>query len=121
MEMDGEIFDKPGSLAAAKSRLQNMRGRAHRLINATVCLQPNTRPWVHFESATLHVRSFSDDWLDDYMASEGDDLCHCVGGYMYEKRGAQLFDKVEGDYYSILGLPLLPLLSYLRGAGAIKA
>ncbi len=119
MTMDGELFDKPPTIEAARHRLLAMRGKAHHLIGAIV-ISENGRPvWRHMSKVTLHVRDFSDEWLNTYIKSEGDFLLKSVGAYRFEGRGAQLFTKVEGDSYSIMGLSLLPLLDYLRTRGAI--
>ncbi len=117
MEMDGEIFDKPNSMVEAKARLQHMRGREHRLIGAVVVCELGRVPWVHHSTTRLFMRDFSDTFLDQYLNDEGEDVLFSVGAYMFERHGAQLFDWVKGDFFSILGLPLLPLLAHLRTRG----
>ena len=119
MEMDGEIFDKPKDMDEARARLWAMRGKAHRLIGATVISENGAPVWRHASKTVLNVREFSQDFLDDYLAREGEGILSSVGGYKFEGRGAQLFSHVEGDFFSILGLSLLPVLDYLRTRGAI--
>ena len=120
LEMDGEIFDKPKSMDEAKARLQNMRGREHRLIGALAVCERGQAPWIYQSVTRLHMRDFSDTFLDTYLELEGADVLKSVGGYMFERRGSQLFEWVEGDFFSILGLPLLPLLAHLRSRGAAQ-
>ncbi len=121
MEMDGNLFDKPKSMDEARTRLMAMRGREHRLIGAAAAVREGFAPWLHIATTKLTVRAFSEKFLDDYLGAEGEDILNCVGGYKFEGRGAQLFDKVEGDFFSILGLSLLPLLAHLRDIKAIAS
>ena len=109
-------FDKPGNLAAARTQLRALRGRVHDLETAVVCFRGATRVWYHVSKPRLTMRGFSDPFLETYLAAERDELLGSVGAYRLEGRGAQLFDNIEGDFFSILGLPLLPLLAYLRHA-----
>ncbi|PHR61232.1 MAG: septum formation protein Maf [Robiginitomaculum sp.] len=120
MEMDGELFDKPKTMKEAKQRLLDMRGREHCLVGAVVVVQENHENWVHVSTTKLFMRDFSESFIDEYLALEGEKLLYSVGAYMFEARGAQLFEWVKGDFYSILGLPLLPLLSHLRSRGALQ-
>lgn len=119
MTMDGQLLDKPPNIEAARERLLAMRGKAHKLIGAIVISENGYAVWRHISVVTLHVREFSDAWLDNYIEAEGDLMTKSVGAYRFEGRGAQLFTKVDGDSYSIMGLSLLPLLDYLRTRGAI--
>ncbi len=121
MEMDGQLFDKPKTIEEARQRLLFMRGKTHRLIGAVTALQKDKQPWVHISITKLFVREYSEEFIDNYLLEEGKDVLKSVGAYMFERRGAQLFDKVEGDFFSILGLPLLPLLAHLRAIGAINS
>ena len=120
MEMDGKLFDKPPTVEAARARLLEMRGKTHRLIGAVVICENGRPVWRHMSKTVLTVRDFSDEFLDDYIKAEGDVLTKSVGAYRFEGRGAQLFSKVDGDFFSILGLSLLPVLEYLRERGAIS-
>lgn len=120
MEMDGQLFDKPKDMTEARERLLQMRGKIHFLIGAVV-ISENGRPvWRHRSKTALTVRDFSEDFLDDYLLAEGEDVLRAVGAYKFEGRGAQLFSHVEGDFFSILGLSLLPVLDYLRIRGCVK-
>lgn len=120
MVMDGALFDKPVSIAAARERLIAMRGKRHELIGAVVVANEGRPVWRHVSETRLWVRDFSDNFLDDYLSEEGDRVTKSVGAYRFEGPGAQLFSRVEGDFFSILGLSLLPLLQYLRDCGAIR-
>lgn len=118
---DDAWFDKPADLAAARAQLCALRGRTHCLVTAVLCWRGAVRVWHHVESPRLAMRAFSDAFLDDYLAEEGQSLLASVGAYRLEGRGAQLFDRVEGDFFSVLGLPLLPLLGFLRQHGLARA
>ncbi len=121
LDLDGALIDKVDSLAAARVRLMRLRGRAHRLHSAVAVARAGELVFTEADSATLFARDFSDTWLDGYLARNGVEILGSVGCYMLEGEGAQLFDRVEGDYFTILGLPLLPLLGFLRAEGAIAA
>lgn len=121
MVMNGQLFDKPVSIEAARDRLKVMRGKTHKLMGAVVVYENGQAVWRHLAVTTLTMRDFSDDFLDRYIEMEGDLLTKSVGAYRFEGLGAQLFSKVEGDFFSILGLPLLPLLDYLRLRGVITS
>ncbi|MEE9348238.1 MAG: Maf family protein [Robiginitomaculum sp.] len=121
MVMDGTVFDKPDSMKQARERLVSMRGRSHQLIGAVVISEGGAPVWRHMAKTTLTMRDFSDDFLDAYLETEGEDILNCVGAYKFEGRGAQLFSHVDGDFFSILGLSLLPVLDYLRTRGAIAS
>lgn len=121
MVMDGELFDKPTSIEAARERLLLMRGKRHELIGSVVVASGGAPVWRYVSETKLWVRNFSEEFLDDYLAREGELVTKSVGAYRFEGLGAQLFTKVEGDFFSILGLSLLPLLQYLRDCRAIPA
>jgi septum formation protein len=121
MVMDGQLFDKPTSIDSARERLLMMRGKRHELIGSVVVASGGAPVWRYVSETKLWVREFSDAFLDDYLADEGDLVTKSVGAYRFEGPGSQLFTKVEGDFFSILGLSLLPLLQYLRDCRAIPA
>lgn len=121
MVMDDTLFDKPPSIAAARERLKEMRGKTHKLMGAVVVCENGQAVWRHLSITTLTVRDFSDAFLESYIAMEGDALTRSVGAYRFEGPGSHLFSKVEGDFFSILGLPLLPLLDYLRTRGVVPS
>jgi len=116
-----EWFDKPPTPDAAREQLLALRGRTHMLVTAVLCQRGAARIWHHVARPSLTMRDFSDAFLDTYLAAESDALTGCVGAYRLEGMGVQLFDRIEGDYFSILGLPLLPLLGFLRQHGALQA
>jgi septum formation protein len=117
---DGTIFDKPQNLDDARQHLMTFRGTTHTLISAMVLLSLDAPPWEYTDHATLTVRDFTDTFLDGYIKSEGESILTSVGAYRLEGRGIQLFDDIVGNYFIILGLPLLPLLNELRQRGGLE-
>jgi septum formation protein len=116
----GEVwFDKPADLGQARTQLQILRGRTHELVTAVCVVLDGSRLWHTVSRPRLTMRNFTDAFLDDYIAAEGADILGSVGAYRLEGRGAQLFERIEGDYFAILGLPLLELLGFLRTKGMI--
>jgi septum formation protein len=111
---DGAWFDKPPDIAAAREQLRTLRGRSHELATAVVCQAGQTRVWHHIAQPHLTMRDASDAFIDAYLQAEGDDVTGTVGAYRLEGRGAHLFIRVEGEHSAVLGLPLLPLLAFLR-------
>lgn len=111
---DGRWYDKPADMQTAREHLQSLRGKTHELLSAVVLARGGSVIWRHVESARLTMRDFSDAFLDAYLAQAGDAVLSCVGCYQLEGLGAQLFSRIQGDHFSILGLPLLPLLDILR-------
>jgi septum formation protein len=114
LDLDGQAVDKAPTLAIARERLLALRGRRHKLHSAVVVALDGRPIWREVSSATLTVRPFSDAFLDAYLAAEGEALLWAVGCYRLEGMGAQLFERIDGDYFTILGLPLLGLLDLLR-------
>ncbi|MBL8535858.1 MAG: septum formation protein Maf [Hyphomonadaceae bacterium] len=121
LALDAETLDKPKSTAEARTHLSRLRGRSHELISAAVVAHEGAVLWRHIETPRLRMRAFSDAFLDEYLTQAGDAALHSVGAYQLESVGAQLFERVEGDYFSVLGLPLLPLLAFLRQHGLMPA
>ena len=119
LDLDGGWLGKPADLAGARDHLLRLRGRMHRLPTAVVAFRGGSRIWHHVAAPRLWVRVFSDAFLDAYLDGIGEVATRTVGAYEYEGRGAQLMERVEGDYFTILGLPLLPLLRFLRDQGAL--
>lgn len=116
---DGQIFDKPRDLSEARTHLAALRGRMHILLSAAVVVLDGQPLWRHVGSARLTMRPFSDGFLDWYLDRLGDLALTSVGCYHLEGLGAQLFARVEGDYFTVLGLPLLELLGFLRARGVL--
>lgn len=119
--LDGKTFDKPSSIPDARLQLQALRNRSHQLISAISCSRSGATLWQHQSAATLTMRPFTDEFLDHYITRGGTDLLTSVGAYKLEGRGIQLFETISGDYFTILGLPLLPLLAFLRGEGLLES
>jgi septum formation protein len=121
LEFAGQLYDKAETLAEARARLQALRGKPHKLHSAVVVAKDGAPIWREVVTATLTMRDFSDAFLDDYLAHEGDAALGSVGCYRLEGPGVQLFSKIDGDYFTILGLPLMGLLDVLRRHGELPA
>ncbi len=119
LAFDGGLVSKAGSLDEARARLAAMRGRSHQLLSGAALAHDGAVVWSGVDTVEMRMRPFSDAFLDAYLAAEGKDLLACVGSYRLEGLGAQLFEVVEGDYFTVLGLPLWPVLAELRRAGVI--
>lgn len=115
------VLDKPADLAEARAQLERLRARTHKLFTAVALARGGRVVWSATDSASLTMRNFSDEFLDGYLAACGTSLCQVAGAYEIEGRGVQLFERVEGDQFTIIGLPLLPLLAELRVRGALPA
>jgi septum formation protein len=120
LEFEGGLYDKVETVADARARLLLLRGRPHKLHSAVVVAKDGTPIWREVVTATLTMRDFSDAFLDDYLAVEGEAALGSVGCYRLEGPGSQLFSRIEGDYFAILGLPLMGLLDLLRRHGIVK-
>ncbi len=119
LDLDGALLDKAEDVNGARARLESLRGRSHQLHTAAAIARGGEVIWRRASSPTLTMRPFSDGFLDRYLACGGEAAVHSLGCYYLEGAGAQLFDRVEGDYFAVLGLPLIELLAALRGLGAI--
>ncbi len=114
-----EWFDKPADIDGARGHLRALRGQTHRLVTAVACMRGGQEVWRHIAEPRLRMRDFSDAFLDAYLATEGEAILACVGAYRLEGMGMHLFDGIQGEHSAILGLPMLPLLGFLRQHGLV--
>ena len=121
VDLGGRLFDKPPTIPAAADQLRALRGREHRLNSAAALARDGEIVWRHVDSAVLTVREFSEAFLQAYLTREGEAVLWSVGAYRLEGEGAQLFERIKGDYFTVLGLPLLALLEALRREGVLAA
>ena len=121
VELEGRQFDKAKDRAEARARLIELRGRPHALHSAVAVAREGAVVWREASTAVLHVRAFSEAWLDDYLDRAGEAVTESVGAYHVEALGVQLFERIEGDWFTILGMPMLGLLEALRREGALAA
>lgn len=121
LELDGVLFDKAETVEIARDQLIQLRGKMHKLHSAVVVARDGLPIWRIVETARLSVRNFSDAWLDGYLARNTPDVLSSVGCYFLEGEGVQMFDRIDGDYFTILGLPITGLLDFLRLHGALEA
>lgn len=119
LEYEKSIISKPESQIEARKQLQLLRDNDHRLVSSVVVAKSGERLWHNTDSAFLRMRNFSDSFLEEYLADCGQDLLDGAGCYRVEGLGVQLFTRITGDYFTILGLPLIPLLDYLRLQGVV--
>ena len=121
VNVDGRLFNKPATREAAAEHLRAFSGRAMQLTSAVALVRAGEVDWRHVETATLHVRPLSEEFIASYLDDEWPEVGYCVGVFRMEGRGVQLFDSIEGDYFTILGMPLIPLLGALRERGMLIA
>lgn len=119
LEQGGQVFGKPDSRDTARGQLVRLRGKTHRLLSAAVLYQDARPLWRHVGEVRLTMRHFSDMYLDDYLARNWPGIGESVGAYKLEQEGVRLMQRIEGDYFTILGLPLIELLGYLGQRGTI--
>jgi septum formation protein len=121
IELGGRHLSKCATLDDARALLAQMSGREHLLVSAAALARDGDLLWTHASPCRMTVRTLSPQFLDDYLACEGTAILSSVGCYHFEGRGAQLFDRVDGDYFSVLGLPLLAVLAALRKEGVVQS
>lgn len=119
LSFDGGLVSKAGSLTEARARLKAMQGRTHQLHSAAALVRDGQIVWSGVDTVSMKMRGCSDQFLETYLAAEGDAVLSCVGSYRLEGIGSQLFETIEGDYFTVLGLPLWPVLAALRRAGVL--
>lgn len=120
LDLGGRLMSKAPDLVAARERLEALRGGSHSLHSAAALARDGVVVWSGVDTARMIVRDFSDDFLDAYLMAEGEALLGSVGCYRLEGPGAQLFDQIDGDYFTVLGMPLWPVLEELRRVGVIQ-
>jgi septum formation protein len=120
LKLGDQILSKPDSMEAARSELLDLSGRRHSLHTAIAVARAGETVWAYSDTATLLMRKLSPEFIGRYLAAAGEEVLSSVGAYQVESLGIQLFEKIDGDYFSILGLPLLPLLDTLRREGVIE-
>lgn len=121
LALGGRVYAKPSGRAECRQHLLELRGRTHSLISGVVCARGGKTEWSHTAEAFLTMRLFSESFLERYLDAVGTDCTSSVGGYKIEAQGLQLFEAVNGDHFTILGLPLMPLLDHLRAMGEIPS
>ena len=119
LALGARLFAKPQSRADAREQLRALRGKTHALHSAVAVMRDGEMLFEHADSARMTMRGFSDEFLEAYLYAAGAAAETSVGGYQWEKLGIQFFDRVEGDHFTILGLPLLPLIAWLRQSGLL--
>ncbi len=121
LDHQGALLSKPSNIDDARTQLKSLRSERHSLLSAAVICCEGRPVWRHVGQVRLLMREFSDVYLEDYLARNFDSIRHSVGGYKLEEEGIRLFSRVEGDYFCVLGLPLLELLSHLASIGELDA
>jgi septum formation protein len=121
VSVGGRTFDKPADRGQAAEHLRSFSGREMRLTSAVALAKGNARDWSHVDTATLQVRTLSEQFIATYLDAEWPEVGYTVGVFRLEGRGVQLFDRIEGDHFTILGMPLLPLLGALRDRGLLAS
>lgn len=119
LSLDGQVYQKPADMDEARGQLLELRGKTHALYTAVVIAQDGEVTWAHVDVANITMRSFSAAFVGQYLAKAGPDILQSVGCYHLEGLGVQLMEEVAGDFFTVLGLPMLPLLAELRARGAV--
>ena len=119
LSIEGSILSKPASIGAARDQLRDLRAKRHMLLSAAVVYHEGKPIWRHVGQVRLRMRNVSDAYIDDYVDRNWDDIKSAVGSYKLESEGVRLFDSIEGDYFHVLGMPLLELLAFLTLRGVI--
>ena len=121
LDFDGQILSKPQTPEEAREQLKALRGKRHSLLSAVVVYHQLEPLWRHVGQVRLYMRDISDSYLNEYVDRNWPSLQSSVGGYKLEEEGVRLFSRIEGDYFTILGLPLIEMINYLTASGDLKA
>ena len=119
LQFEGRMYEKPADIAAARRMLLELKGKTHQLFTSVSVARNGQSIWAYGSRANMTMRPFTPEFLGQYLADAGDRVLKSVGAYQIESTGIRLFSRIEGDYFTILGLPLLPLLDRLRGEGVL--
>lgn len=120
LEFEGRVYSKPTNIEDARAQLCELRGKQHQLLSALVVCHENQPIWRHTGVVRLQMRDFSNAYLEGYLTRNWDSIRWSVGGYKLEEEGVRLFQRVDGDYFNVLGLPLIELLNFLMARGDLK-
>ena len=120
LDFQGQAYSKPLSSDNLEELLEKLSGRDHHLYSAAVIYRDSRPVWRHIGRVTLSMRDLSQEYISDYVSREWENVKHCVGGYKIEEKGLRLFNKIDGDYFTILGVPLLELIRFLDINGVLK-
>ena len=120
LDFQGKVISKPESIEEARAQLEQLRGQRHMLHSAAVLYENGEPIWRFVGVVRLFMRTFSDEYLEAYLERNWESICHSVGGYKLEEEGVRLFEKVDGDYFTVLGMPLVEILSYLTLRGDLE-
>lgn len=117
LECEGQLFQKARTKDEAREKLKTLSGNTHTLISSVVVSKESKMIWSHTDTVKLTMHNLDDQFIEEYIESAGDDIFNCVGAYAFENHGAWLFSSIDGNYFTILGMPFLPLLAFLREKG----
>ena len=121
LHLENQVYHKPETINQAREMLLKLRGKTHHLTTAISCFENNEEIWSFYDQAKMSMRDFSDSFLEHYLLTDGNKSLASAGAYQLEAAGLQLFEKIEGDYFTILGFPLIEFLKFLRNRAVIES